>query len=75
MEKINLSKHIYEGWTVGDFINSLSSEIDLIMTNQSWKKPFVNKHELKVYCTDNQPFYKKYVPDVVNYFAKKYKIN
>jgi hypothetical protein len=23
---------------------------------------------------DNQPYYKKYIPEVVNYFAKKYSI-
>ena len=72
--KINFEKHIYEGWTVGDFIHDLQPQLDLIMTNQSWKKPFKNKEELKKWCIDSQPYYKKYIPDVVNYFAKKYGI-
>lgn len=38
--KIDLTKHIWEGWTVQSFIESLEDEINMIMTNQSWKKPF-----------------------------------
>ena len=32
------------------------------------------KAELKSWCIDNQPYYKKYIPEVVNYFIKKYNI-
>ena len=38
--KINLNKHIWEGWTVQSFIDSLEWLFDLIMTNQSYVKPF-----------------------------------
>ena len=71
---MNLEKHIYEGWTVGAFIESLEPTINTIMQNHSFVKPFANKQELKVWCMDNQPYYKKHIPDVVNYFAKKFKI-
>ena len=70
----NLNKHIWEGWTVQDFIDELEPNLDMIQNNNSWQKPFVDKTELKQWCMDNQPYYKKYIPEVVNYFIKKYKI-
>lgn len=72
--KIDLNKHIWEGWTVKDFIDELENEINMIMNNQSWKKPFKTRKELAEYCKDNQPYYKKEIPDVVNYFYNKYNI-
>jgi hypothetical protein len=71
---MNTSKHIWEGWTVQDFINELEVVIDMIMTGNSWMKPFLSKNELKEFCKDNQPYYKKHIPEVVNYFSKKYNI-
>lgn len=71
---VDLNKEIYEGWTVGDFIDDLKSEIALIMNGSSWKKPFKTKAELKKYCMDNQPYYKKYIPEVVQYFSQLYGI-
>ena len=70
----NLNKHIWEGWTVQDFIDSLEPNLDIIQNNNSWQKPFVDKDKLKQWCMDNQPYYKKYIPEVVNYLAKKYNI-
>lgn len=72
--KIDLTKHIWEGWTVQDFIDSLEDEIEMIMTNQSWKKPFKTREELAKWCMDNQPFYKLEIPYVVDYFCSKYNI-
>jgi hypothetical protein len=72
--KINLEKHIWEGWTVGAFINELEPVMDMIMNKRSWQEPFTSKEEVKKWCMDNQPYYKKYIPDVVNYFVKKYNI-
>ena len=74
MEKINYNKCIWEGWTVQDFINELAPQIEMIMAGNSWQKPFSNKTDLKEYCMQNQPYYKKHVPDVVNYFAQEYNI-
>ena len=73
--KINLNKHIWEGWTVYAFINSLKDEIEMIMNNQSWKKPFKTREELAKWCMDNQPFYKLEIPEVVSYFYNKYDID
>ena len=70
----NLNKHIWEGWTVQDFIDELEPNLDMIQNGNSWHQPFVDKTKLKQWCMDNQPYYKKYIPEVVNYFIKKYKI-
>ena len=71
----NLNKHILEGWTVQDFITELEPTLDMIQNGNSWQKPLKTKAELKSWCIDNQPYYKKYIPEVVNYFSKKYNIN
>lgn len=66
-----MSRHIWEGWTVQDFINELEPQFNMIMSNNSWKKPFKSKQEIKDWCKDNQPYYKKHIPEVVSYFSKK----
>ena len=53
------------------FIDDLEPTFDLIMAGGSWMKPFSSKEELKKWCMENQPYYKKYVPEVFNYFKKK----
>lgn len=68
---MNLNKHIWEGWTVQDFINDLQPTFDTIMAGQSWHKPFTSAAELKTWCADNQPYYKKHIPEVVAYFKKR----
>jgi hypothetical protein len=65
-------KHIWEGWTVGDFIDELEPSFDMIMRNYSHIKPFTNKQDLKNWVKDNQPYYKKHIPEVANYFINKY---
>lgn len=70
----NLSRHIWEGWTAQDFVDDLEPTLDVIMNNNSWHKPIQTKNELKAWCMDNQPYYKKYIPEVVNHFAKQYNI-
>jgi hypothetical protein len=72
---INLNKHVWEGWTVQGFIDDLEPSFNLIMRGQSWKKPFTEKSELKKWCMENQPYYKKYIPEVVEYFWRKVKPN
>lgn len=69
---IDLSKHVWEGWTVGDFIDELSMDVKRIMENQSIQKPFKNKKELSDWCKSNQPYYKKTISQVNNYFAQMY---
>lgn len=67
------NKHICEGWTVQDFIDELEPQFDMIMNGQSWKQPFKDEKELKTWCMENQPYYKKHIPEVFNYFKKRLK--
>lgn len=60
---IDYNKHIWEGWTVQDFIDNLEVTIKF--------NTFENKKELKKWCMDEQPYYKKYIPEVVEHFANK----
>ena len=66
-----MNRHIWEGWTVQDFIDELEPSFNQIMSGQSWHKPFSSNDELKAWCKDNQPFYKKHIPEVYTYFKKK----
>ena len=70
---MNTNRHIWEGWTVQNFIDDLEPSFNQIMSGQSWQKPFKSKEELKKWCMENQPYYKKYIPEVVTYFTKKSK--
>lgn len=65
------NKHIWEGWTVQDFIDELEPTFKMIMEGSSWHKPFASKEELKKWCKDNQPYYKKHIPEVYNHFKNK----
>ncbi len=72
---LNYKKEVWEGWTVQDFIDSLQTEITMIMGGSSYMKPFKSKEELKAYIVSNQPYYKKPIPEVIEYFAYKYGLN
>jgi hypothetical protein len=71
---MNLDRHIWEGWTVQSFINKLEPILDTIQAGRSWHNPILSKEELKKWCMEYQPYYKKYIPEVVEYFSKKYRI-
>tara|TARA_R100001594_G_C3899415_1_gene230446 strand:+ start:61 stop:252 length:192 start_codon:yes stop_codon:yes gene_type:complete len=60
MEK---DKHVWEGWTVGDFID----ELEITFKFQSFK----SKNDLKDWCKSEQPYYKKHIPEVYNHFLQK----
>jgi hypothetical protein len=68
---MNRNKHIWEGWTVGNFIDDLEPMFDMIMDNRSHIQPLKTKQDVEQWCKDNQPYYKKRIPDVVNYFWNK----
>lgn len=71
---MELTRHIWEGWTVKDFIEALQLQADMIMGGRSWRKPFRSRAELETWCRDNQPYYKQTIPEVVKYFADRYGI-
>ena len=58
--------HIWEGWTIGDFIG----ELEIIFKYQK----FTTKEEVKKWCISEQPYYKKYIPEVVEHFINKAKL-
>jgi pterin-4a-carbinolamine dehydratase len=60
---MNRDKHIWEGWTVGDFIDELELTYKF--------KSFESKFELKNWVKSEQPYYKKHIPEVYNYFLNK----
>ncbi len=68
MKTIDYNKHIWEGWLVQDFIDELNQFIGF--QNQKFK----SKKELKEFCKDNQPYYKKHIPEVVEHFAQQYNL-
>ena len=74
MTNFNMEKHIWEGWRVIDFIEFLQPSINMIYSNNSWQKPFKDRQELKEWCINNQPYYKKYIPEVVDYFSEMHNI-
>ena len=63
---MNLNKHIWEGWTVQDFIDELEPFIE--------RANIKTKEELKEWCKNEQPYYKKHIPGVYNYFKKLLKL-
>ena len=67
------NKHIWEGWTVGDFIDEIEPMFDRITSNNTefMQKSFESKQDLKNWVKDNQPYYKKHIPEVYEYFLKK----
>jgi hypothetical protein len=64
LEIMNRDKHIWEGWTVGDFIDDIEPIFDECA-------PFMDKHSLKHWVAQEQPYYKKHIPEVYEYFLKK----
>ena len=71
MKALDLNRHIWEGWTVQDFIDHLEPTFDRIMDNHSHISPFKDDQELKEWCMTNQPYIKKYIPEVFKYFKNK----
>jgi hypothetical protein len=59
-------RHIWEGWTVQDFIN----ELEITFPYQT----FNTKDDVKQWCKSEQPYYKKHIPEVAKYFIKKAKV-
>jgi hypothetical protein len=61
---INMDKHIWEGWTVGSFIEELEIPFQ-------YHSKFKSRDEVKKWAMSEQPYYKKYIPEVVDYFWEK----
>jgi hypothetical protein len=61
---MNRKKHIWEGWTVGNFIDDIEPFFNR-------HNGFESRHELKKWVASNQPYYKKHIPEVYKYFLSK----
>lgn len=70
---IDFNKHIWEGWTVQMFIDELEMMFTIIMEHKSWKSPFETVEQVKEWVKDNQPNYKKRIPEVEQYFIEEFK--
>lgn len=70
----DMNRNVWEGWTPQDFINELEPSLSVIMEGKSWQKKFENKKDMVEWIKSNQPYYKKSIPEVNNYFAKKYNL-
>ena len=70
---MNRDKHIWEGWTVGDFIDELEPSFRMIQNNHipTIIEGFKSKQELKQWVKNMQPYYKKHIPEVYEYFLSK----
>jgi hypothetical protein len=68
---INREKHVWEGWTVGDFIDDIEPIFDIVNSSNAKNWDFPDKKALKSWIKDNQPYYKKHIPDVYKYFLNK----
>lgn len=60
-------RHIWEGWHVSDFIEDLEV---IFPSGKIW----TSKQEVRQWCKDNQPYYKKHIVEVANHFIAKAKI-
>lgn len=74
MSDINYNKEIWEGWTIKHFIEYL--EPMFVMEIQKDERRFNHrlstKEDVKKWCMNNQPYYKKVIPEVVQYFVENY---
>ncbi|MFI3115324.1 MAG: hypothetical protein R3Y12_04190 [Clostridia bacterium] len=70
----DLNRNIWEGWTPRDFIDSIQSSLDMVMSGNSWRKPFENKEDLCRYIAEEQPYYKEKILEVEEYFISRYKL-
>jgi hypothetical protein len=74
LEIMNRDKHIWEGWTVGDFIDDIEPTFNTIQRSDGFwdhNAGFKSKAELKKWVASEQPYYKKHIPEVYNYFLQK----
>ncbi len=65
---MNKDKHIWEGWTVGDFIDDIEVTFNYRSKYSNFWK---SKEDLKKWVASEQPYYKKHIPEVYNYFLQK----
>ena len=68
---MNRDRHIWEGWTVGDFIDEIEPIFNMKL--KVIQHPWFSESALKKWVKDEQPYYKKHIPEVYEYFLTKIK--
>ena len=66
----SMNKVVWEGWTVQHFIDDLEPLFNMIQTGKAIT-PKLTQTTLKKWLIDNQPYYKKHIPEVFKYFKAK----
>lgn len=61
---------IWEGWTVDDFIEAIEDTMDRYDEVSAFKTYL----DVKRKCMEEQPYYKEFIPEVVEYFCNKYNV-
>lgn len=74
MANINFNKHIWEGWTVQDFIEDIEYSMDIAVQEQRRRGNPIDREFIRKTTSSQQPYYKKVIPDVVNYFCDRYNV-
>lgn len=69
---LNMNREVWEGWRVKDFVGDLQPQLDVIMKGGGVVGPFENRFELRTWIKENQPYYKKRIPEVEEYFERRY---
>ena len=72
--KYRFDKHIWEGWTVEDFIQQLLPNLDRMMEyGYQYPDPvFTTKKQIKNWIRNNLPYTTKALRDVTKYFVDRY---
>lgn len=65
---MNRNKEIWEGWTVGDFIEELEPIFEAVLKFHGFDSP----RAVRDWVKSEQPYYKKEIPEVSSYFIEKY---
>lgn len=68
----NPERHIWEGWCVEDFVDALKPQFEMIARRGFYIRSgdMDTRKQVEDWCKSNQPFYKKRVPEVTEYFWK-----
>lgn len=74
MRTVNYSKHIQEGCAVRDFINDIEYSVDITINDYKSRGIVITKDIIARITSGQQPYYKRVIPDVVNYFCNKYNV-
>lgn len=69
---LQMNKVIWEGWTAQNFVDELQPQLDMIMRGEAITAPFENRLDMFKWIRENQPYYKKDIPEMKEYFCRRY---